>query len=394
MMNLRRERRVMIRHQIDGHQKDISLEAIRGCAAVIVVLYHCCVGFLPQHTGLFPQYAALSWQGYPLFFVINGVGAVSLFFVLSGYVLTRRYFMLGDVRLLLRGAVKRWPRLMGPVLVTVLISYGLFGAGLYAFQEAGRASGSPWLVRFANVLESPFHIYLWGALTQGSFLTFFRGDISDYTYDSSLWTMHPELMGSFIVFGMAPIVLAARNVSARVTCFVIGCVALLAHLSIPYLVAFPVGVALAALLPRHKVISKGSAFSMLFLALYLLGYSGRGIGAYAIFKPFDSYEKYHIYPAIAGAAILICLVETFPLLHTLFSGTISRWLGEFSFPIYLIHVLIISSLGSVVYLRYGTLPAIGSVLLATPVAAFPILIFNRRWVAAVNRITEKILKSP
>jgi peptidoglycan/LPS O-acetylase OafA/YrhL len=393
MMDLRRGR-VMTSHQVDGHKKDISLEAIRGCAAVVVVLYHCCVGFLPQHTGLFPQYAALTWQGYPLFFVINGVAAVSVFFVLSGYVLTRRYFMSGDGRILLRGAVKRWPRLMGPVLVTVLISYALFGTGLYAFQEAGRASGSPWLVRFANAYDSPFPIYLWGALAQGSFLTFFRGDISDYTYDSSLWTMHPELLGSFIVFGMAPIVLAARNVSVRVTCFVIGCVALLAHLSVPYMLAFPVGVALAALLPRHKIISKVSACGLLLLAFYLLGYSGRGIGAYFILRPVDRYPQYHIYPAIAGAAILICLIETFPLFHTLFSGPISRWLGEFSFPIYLIHALVICSLGSVVYLHYGTLPAIASVLLATPVAAFPILIFNRRWVAAVNRVTETILKNP
>jgi peptidoglycan/LPS O-acetylase OafA/YrhL len=79
---------------------------------------------------------------------LNGHAAVALFFVLSGYVLSRRFFESGDHRILLKGAVKRWPRLMGPVLLVVLASYALFKVNFYQFEQAGAVSGSPWLINF------------------------------------------------------------------------------------------------------------------------------------------------------------------------------------------------------------------------------------------------------
>jgi peptidoglycan/LPS O-acetylase OafA/YrhL len=168
-------------------KKDIALEAIRGIAALSVLLWHCCLGFLPEYVGVVAKHDGISsWQGSPFFFLINGTAAVSLFFVLSGYILTRRYFSSGETKMLARGALKRWPRLMGPVLLTVLISYLFFKCGWYFFEQAGAMANTPFLAKFVWNAEKPFPVSFWSALLQGSFFTFFRGDSF---YNSSLWTM-------------------------------------------------------------------------------------------------------------------------------------------------------------------------------------------------------------
>jgi hypothetical protein len=61
--------------------KDIPLEAIRGVAALVVVVWHVCYGFFPHIIGVYPQFAAQSLQGNPLFVFMNGPAAVALFFV-------------------------------------------------------------------------------------------------------------------------------------------------------------------------------------------------------------------------------------------------------------------------------------------------------------------------
>jgi peptidoglycan/LPS O-acetylase OafA/YrhL len=233
-------------------KKDIPLEAIRGVAALVVVVWHVCLGFFPHSIS--------SWQATPLFVFMNGSAAVQLFFVLSGYVLTRRYFESGDNRILLKGVAKRWPRLMGPVLLVVLASYLLFKLDLYQFKQAGAVSGSKSLVTFAYGYDVKMPIQFWDALGQGAFLTFFRGDCY---YDTSLWTMHPEVIGSFIAFGFAPILFEARKSSLLLTIGLIAIAAVLAGyarlgacLPDASVVAFPIGVGLAALLPRGLCVAK------------------------------------------------------------------------------------------------------------------------------------------
>jgi peptidoglycan/LPS O-acetylase OafA/YrhL len=372
------------------------LEALRGAAALIVVLYHCMMGYLPQYSGYIPGHADNRLQGSVFFIFVNGPAAVCLFFVLSGYVLTRRYCESGDTRILLKGAVKRWPRLAGPVLVTTFISYALFFFHLYDFDKAGIKSGSLWLTEFGNgfaQVHGPYatiqSIHYWNMLLQGAFLTFFRGD---WLFDSSLWTMKPELMGSLIAFGIAPVLLEARKSSVWVVLWLVAVAVLVLHFAWPILVAFPIGVAMAVLLPRHYVLRLWLAIPALLLAFYLLGYSGAVSGEYKIFGYLTAYGLPDVYPQIAGAAVLIILIETLPSLRSVFSGKISAFLGDLSFPIYLVHALIICSAGSFVYLRFGALPAITSVFLVSILASLPLMRFNHWWIVQVNAVTGILLR--
>jgi peptidoglycan/LPS O-acetylase OafA/YrhL len=346
--------------------------------------------------GPIPTGGPHSLQGNPAYVFINGAAAVCLFFVLSGYVLTRRYCQTGETGILMKGAVKRWPRLMGPVFVTVMISYTLFYFHLYYFAQAGAKSGSIWLTLFGDSFFRLFAsdlttaaIHFRGALAQGAFLTFFRGDA---LYDSSLWTMHPEFVGSLIAFGAAPILLEARKSSAYVTIGLAALAVVLLHIAAPNLVAFPIGVAMAVLLPRGAALPPAVAYPLLLVSLYLLGYPGHPAGAYAVFTRLADLGMTGTEPMILGAVLMICTVETFAPLRRLFSGRLPAALGRLSFPVYLLHVLVICSVGSAMYLRFGVPAAFATVFIVTLIAAVPLVLFNEWWVARVNAVTDFALR--
>jgi peptidoglycan/LPS O-acetylase OafA/YrhL len=254
----------------------------------------------------------------------------------------------------------------------------LFRLDLYRFEQAGAVSGSPWLIKFGYAYDIKPPIQFLDALRQGAFLTFFRGD---FYYDSSLWTMHPEFIGSFIAFGFAPILFAARKTSLLLTIGLIAMAAVLA--SYASLVAFPIGVGLAALVPRGLVIPRGIAYPALLMALYLLGFSGADAGIYAAFYyPILISHSGDVH--VVGAAILIAVIETFPPIRRVFSGRISRFLGELSFPIYLVHVLVICSVGSAIYLWAGAFPAALAVFIFSILVSLPLMAFSNWWLKHVN----------
>ena len=62
------------------HSKDISLEALRGLAAVSVLFWHNMLGFFPENAGAFPNMDAHKAINTSVFFgFINGLAAVVSF---------------------------------------------------------------------------------------------------------------------------------------------------------------------------------------------------------------------------------------------------------------------------------------------------------------------------
>ncbi|MBA1158167.1 acyltransferase family protein [Microvirga mediterraneensis] len=381
-------------------QRNAPLEALRGLAAIIVLLWHTMLGFFPSKSGIFdgfdPDKAAVGkiWFG-----LIYGTPAVVFFFVLSGYVLTRGFFLSQNPFIILRGAVKRWPRLAGTVTVATLTSSILFALGLYHYQEAGRITGSPWLATFATGAMTAFTPSIWDAFTQGSYFTFFRGDAY---YDTSLWTMRYEFIGSFIAFGLALLLSPIRRLRPLVAAALLGVVAILCHFASPYFVAFPVGVMLAALMPEKRLnIPTWGAVSMIILAIYLWGYTGRGVGAFAplnmILPNMPSLWLSYVY--MIGAVLMIVAVESTFALRQFLSKRWALLLGQFSFPLYLIHVLVLCSIGSLTLVLtnsmirppYPNIIAAAVTIAASMIFALPLVLFERWWVRLVNRESDRLL---
>ena len=359
---------VIVVGYIQKPSRNVALEALRGIASVAVLLWHCqCAGLMfPGNIGFFnPEF---SHTINPLYIFMNGPAAVLLFFVLSGYVLTRAYFISGNTDLLMLGAIKRWPRLMGPVLCSILCSYALFRCGLYAYEAAAHITGSDWLNEFGFAGPQPL-ISFEGAFMQGAFWVFFSGE---RFYNSALWTMKAEFFGSLMVFSAAPF-LYFKKYKSIIFVFLFF---IFLHLP-PMLLAIPAGAVLAACLPQKPGLRRREAWGMLLFGLLLLPRL-EGFGPFSDFK---------IYPSIFGAMMLISAVELYAPFQQNLSGKFWQYLGAFSFPIYLVHMLVIGSVASWVCVYFSKMPALITTLVVTPIAAYPMWVFDTWWVKSVNRLT-------
>ncbi len=318
--------------------KDVPLEGVRGLAAFAVVFGHTVHGFAPHF---------LAIQDTPFNLLINGDGAVIIFFVLSGYVLTRQYFVTGRPIVIVRGVLKRWPRLMGPVLLAVLASWLLFVLGAYHFQEAGALSGSSWLSRFGNAPDYPFEPSFRGAVSEGALLTFIRPGSFNYA------------------------LMLCRYLNSYYCAFIFG--VLLARVTKP-------GTRIRAIL----------AVPLLAAALFLLGYTDASDGVYHLLH---LSRIGAVYVLTAAASLTLGVILSSPELHRLMDNRYMAFVGELSFPLYLVHTLVICSVGSQVFVLTGSLAAAALTVVAVSfVSAMPIFWFNRIWVSAVNASVDAVLR--
>lgn len=183
------------------------LESIRGLAAVQVVLLHFLGAFMPDLVFEPVSRGAASYIHLsPLYFLYDGHSAVYIFFVLSGYVLTRSFERHLDHPVALVAA--RIIRLGLPAIAAVLVAalaILLFGMPNI---EAGAASGSAW---FANprLAELSVIAVLRDGVVNAIFLGY-RGlpgvgflspwqQPLDHSFAAPLWTLSIELYGSLAV---------------------------------------------------------------------------------------------------------------------------------------------------------------------------------------------------
>lgn len=358
-------------------QRILPLEALRGLAALVVVNWHVMLGFRPELSGIFhglPRSAAISGQIW--FVAANGSGAVILFFVLSGFVLTRRAMLENDPRLILRQALRRWPRLMPPVLTSVLLSWTLFRLGAYHFTQAGAQTGSAWLVNFAYAGTVPFDAPLSRALAQGTWGCFL---FSDNNFNTSLWTMRVELIGSFLVFALALAMTGIAHRGARALICALAAAAL--FISTRYYASFMVGLLLATVLPPKLAMPSPLRAVALLASLWCLGYQ-QPEGVFAMLAPLGK-----VGAGSLGAGLLILAIADLELTGAW--ARAARLLGEFSFPLYLVHVPVIASLTSALYLAWpglGYWPLLAFTHLASLAASLPLVRLNRATIGLLNRL--------
>jgi peptidoglycan/LPS O-acetylase OafA/YrhL len=367
-----------------GHRLG-QLETLRGLAALAVVGQHI--------TGAFNNEPAIWMVGSPFFVFINGYAAVVFFFVLSGYVLTIGGLHIADFRPILLGAIKRWPRLAGPVLLAVLFSWLLWQLGLFRHIEGAQVTGSIWLANFADGSPLPPELLTLGsALRQGSWATFLTGE---HFYDSSLWTMQIEFFGSFIVFALAAgLILLHRHRGLQI--LLLATAAPVMHFFSPFYLAFWVGLALAWLdwIFDFKI---PMAFGLILSAvgLYGLGYRA-SIDAYHWVPP-----VHKVYVNIIAAALLLFAATRCERIRRCLDVPLGRLLGRYSFPIYLLHVLILMSLGMLTFLLllnvvgYGVAVAISllSTILGTLAMAHLLATFEVWWIPIVHRAADWTLSA-
>jgi len=306
----------------------------------------------------------------------------------------KRYFTSRKMQDLGLAAIKRLPRLAGPVLVTVLASCLVFKLDLYFFSEASTLTASPWLASFAYAPKvlSPETASFSEAFTEGAWRTFVFGD--NY-YDTSLWTMWFEFWGSLAAFILAPILFLLHD-RTPLLAWVALFIGMFVAWSINFmLVAFPVGLSLYLVLASTFRPNARLRAVIVVVALVLLGYAGNAVGAYRPLAILDfnglSAEMRQAYVAIPASVMLVYAVLTMESPPSWMTGKVARFLGDLSFPLYLVHAPVICSLGSWVLLTSGSAPIAAAVaMLGSIIVALPLVVFKNWWVAALGNLVGRL----
>ncbi|PST18080.1 hypothetical protein C7U61_17415 [Rhizobium sp. JAB6] len=354
-----------------------SLEAMRGIASIIVMFHHFCLAFLPWIKEPYPKGLA----GTPFAWIMRGESAVTFFFVLSGFVLALKFYRRPEYKSLLISALKRLPRLMGPAAVSICCGFLILFFSLHYNEEAALITGSDWLKTFGNAYL-PQDFTPTPASAIGQFLLVFLLK-NHFWYNSNLWTMRYEYFGSLLVFLLCGLTMRRSSIVQLI--LMIGSAYLLwryGHALLP----FAAGTYLAFLFASTGM----KAVDNIWIAALV------GLISVLLLCSLDLDLQ------IAGSiGLMVCLIYC-PKLARPLSGRLGRLLGRFSFPLYLVHFLVIASVSSLgfatmydwcgSYAWAATVAGIITVLVSLA-AAIPLLLFDERWVATVNDIASMVSRN-
>lgn len=325
------------------------LDGLRGVAAITVVLNHFIAAFFPALYFIDNQTQYSRFDNLiaktPLNLIYNGHFSVCVFFVLSGYVLSYKYFGLGQSKKnLVTSALKRYFRLTIPILFSLLLSYFLLKIDwLYNKQVSEMTGSQNWLGTFWNFTPSINEV-----LSQGIYKVIFKGING---YNPVLWTMKYEFFGSLLVFLFLFLFGSLKKKSLLY-------ITLAIILWDSYYLAFFLGMILCDyrdVFKRSKLMSnKFYIIIISILAFYLASYPAPKYINSQLYHHLNfnflreySAQFYHI----IAAFLLILVIDSTDSFKKLMSHKSFNFLGRISFSLYLSHMAVIGSLSSYLFYR-------------------------------------------
>jgi len=272
--------------------------------------------------------------------------------------------------------------------------------GLYSYFDAAWATQSKWMLHFAASRGNVHVLSFSDAFRQGFFYTFFRGD---HNLNTSLWTMHYELIGSLLVFGLIPLVNGAGRKQALIL-FVLFMVT--AYYTSPYMCAFIMGCFLSyyrcQVRPSMPLVHANRVLLIIGFVVVILmfGYTEPARGFYS----FMDHESHHIMKTLRimlhslASVILIQMILSYNSLYKLLDGRTGRLLGRCSFALYVIHVPLMFTFSTAVFLALLDMIGYQSSVIVTFVLTVPLLFliswllakFDEFWCRQVNLTVKKM----
>lgn len=337
------------------------LDGLRGLAALVVVFCHFVQLYLPSaFLRTAPDHFGESLiSASPLNLIFNGNFAVAIFFILSGFVLAAPFFNNKTSTWYLKAAIKRYPRLAIPALASTLIPcliYIAFGSNFSATTDLSGYTKKEYFSGFDSITTA-----VWQGLI-GSFL------FAEQDYNRVLWTIRTELIGSFGIFALLPIL-------GRYRARFIAYAALVVILKDSYLLGFVLGTLAADLVIGCRVsLSRSVSIMALTVGLYLgaFPYVGQEL---LIWRPISSIPLKNLFVIshITGAFLCIIALSGLPLLQRALTTKTCAFLGRISYSMYLIHFTIIGFLGSFIIINLSPL-GYGTSLIAAMTVLLPVIV--------------------
>jgi len=327
-----------------------SLEGLRGLAALVVVFTHLRFFFFMDSEQKLEQF--FSSLPYPLARASRAVAeslydgnfAVWTFWVMSSFVLSFKYFTCVQdppklaQQYLLMVSLKRYFRLAVPVLVSVMLAYFLLVSGLMSNNTLAKTyegDYAAWIAGF-YAFDADFFMAIKSALWD-SFVSFDH----DTTYNTVLWTIEKEFIGSLFLF----VCLALFGNRPRRWLWYLLVGIALALLRLNWVIAFIVGMAICDIYTRP-----GSHASAVNLSKKILSHPAMAIMFAVLMLVLIGLPNYKgiFHLILASTIVVLCLLSS-PW-EKIFSSYALVFLGKISFGLYLSHLLVICSFSCSLYL--------------------------------------------
>lgn len=362
------------------HKRLAFLESARGIASIIVVLHHFVLGFLSE---LKAPLLSGGLKNTPLYMFINGSGAVAFFFMLSGFVLTRKFYGEFSWPDLWVSVLKRLPRLALPAGISFVMGLSVLRYLPGAHMAASALTGSDWLASFAGANFPSNFTASFSSAFRDSLLVFILP--RHFQYNSNLWTMFYEFYGSIAVFMIAlcAVVVLHRSCRKVVLLHVFAGVACLANI---FFLPFVIGSLISFLHSRHGGGLRLPVWlRVLLVALVLKGFSVDNLNL-----------------VIIGSTAAMLLLLGLPALERILGNSFGLFLGRLSFPLYLVHVLVILSFTSYSYVflsKFGADRYVGVAICflitwaCSLCLALPLMALERVWIPLTDRVVRVAVSS-
>jgi peptidoglycan/LPS O-acetylase OafA/YrhL len=355
-------------HEIDG---------IRGWASFSVLLYHV---FHQMFTAVVPWINS-AWLA-PF---LQSRLAVCVFFVLSGDALTTTFLARGgrDPRQIDRLVVRRYTRLTIPIFMSCALAFILRLAHADFHDEASVILKSTiWL---GQVIEFPFSTI---GLLRYSLLGVYTGHSNAVSYNPFLWTMSLEMVGSMLVFLTCYLWPRLRNGKAVLAAIALGLFVLNSFLCL-----FLAGMLLGQLRAESFFVkvSGGKHRQLAWLAAFL---------ALALLLVATYERRLPLFFDLGMAIAIVFVLYSQRGLRNFLRGRLSTWVGDLSFPIYLVQFAMMISFESwlvIVWNAHGAgtgwLPLIGvATVCATLPAAWLFRQAEKTALAYVDSLVLRVLR--
>jgi peptidoglycan/LPS O-acetylase OafA/YrhL len=336
----------------EPQQKNWALEGLRGLASLAVVVGHFTFVFLPYLgtlwrpvSGAQPRFALERiLEVPPLTLMFSADAAVSVFFVMSGYVLMRRFLRTGAVEELQAAAAKRYIRLVLPSFVSVMFAWVLWRSGAILTSQAMQIGAGGWVPAWYQE-----RFTFWQALLNGAIGAPLFGRTA---LNPPLWSIQVELIGSILLFAMLALFGKKRPVLLTGWFLFFSNVLGYATPNCLYYLSFLAGMLLHHVEPWLRRNAK-AAFGLFLVGLICAAYSESPV--------FDAFRRltlpnlqpigpdFGTLPRLTwhtlGAVLLIAGTLGSQPIARMLSVRPLQFLGRISFAMYLIHMPLLMSLG-------------------------------------------------
>lgn len=279
----------------------------------------------------------------PLNLIMGGKFGVRIFMTISGFFVGYRFFVTGDKSSLSSGVVKKYFRLVFPIITANIAIFAMMKLGLFLNDEASALIGSQVFVGNYNQFEPSLLAAVWEAVW-GCFAT------GANHYNGPLWFIYYEFFGTILV---AAILSLLGNSKARYVAYAIGCILTLRSDFLPFIL----GAVVCDVTYRPPVwLSKLSEKKWLMWLLLLFGVF---LGSY---PPIGERLEGTVYAYIPAKVILYYIIGAscvlYAVLHLkapqkVLGSRMLTWINTYSYGFYLTHFLVLCTFSCGFYLALG-----------------------------------------